>query len=239
MVDSYFGKTFVAYLDISGFSEKMIDEKSAWNVLDKFYSTIYRFCEKHLDSVPRMSVILGSDEAIVFTRNEKPSDEEDGLLSILRFIKSVNVSFIDSGEGSFATTCSIAYGRFQFQNRSELDDLRKNFFFGSPYVSAVLDQKRGKPKIKPGDCGLLFRRSYLSNKTQRDITPFIIRRGKRNYFYWMLDDPDDHRSFDADYSEAYSKRKKDNYRGIIQVLRKYAGHSPNDTLASRLERQKR
>jgi len=203
----------------------MKDERSAWRVLDKFYQTIYQFCEISKHSNPRMSVILGSDEAIAFARNERTREESEGLLAVLRFIRSVNRSFIDLGADSFTTTCSIAYGRFNYQNRSEVDDLRKNFIFGSPYVKTVLDQKKGVPKIKPGDCRLLFRRPIFSKKARENLISFICRRGKRNYFYWMLNDPNEQRNFNAEYLRAYSNRKKDNYRGIIEVLRKYAIHS--------------
>ena len=151
----------------------MKDEQSAWRVLDKFYQTIYQYCENHTHSNPKMNVILGSDEAIAFARNERIIEKSEGLFAVLSFIRSVNRSFIDLGTDSFTTTCSIAYGQFNYQNRSEVDDLRKNFIFGSPYVKTVLDQKKGVPKIKPGDCRLLFRRPTFLKNARENIIPFI------------------------------------------------------------------
>lgn len=162
----------------------MKDERSAWRVLDKFYQTIYQFCEINKHSNTRMSVILGPDEAIAFARNERTREELEGLLAVLRFIRSVNRSFIDLGADSFTTTCSIAYGRFNYQNRSEVDDLRKNFVFGSPYVKAVLDQKKGVPKIKPAwkardsleSTGISRERAFIQNyygAVRRNLHPIL------------------------------------------------------------------
>ena len=227
MVDSYHGRTYVAYLDISGFAEMMKDEDSAARILSRFYNTTYEFCQSSGRFGPGLSIVIASDSAIAFTRNRNAQDRLHGLLKLLKFVKSMNRSFIDSDSEPFTTICSIAYGQFVYENRSELDDLRKNYVFGSPYLKAVLDQKKGKPKLKPGDCRLLPPQPRLSGSSHMDTIPFIIKRGKWRYFYWMLEKPEDHSLFNIDYSEAYKNREKDDYRGVIQVLKKYTKQSSN------------
>jgi len=224
LVDSYYGKTYVAYLDISGFEAMMKDLESAKNVLNDFYTTIYHFCQNNTTTSPRICAIVAFDCAAFFTRNHNRSDKLNGLLSILRFVREVNRHFIE-GEGSqpFMTTCSIAYGKFVYEDRTESPDLRKNYIFGSPYLQVALDQKKGIPKIRAGECRLLPSKMFrLKGFGKNDLLSFILKRGRRHYFYWMLNDPGQQHNFDTDYAEAYKQRNKDNYSCVIKVLRRYS-----------------
>jgi len=199
----------------------MTDIESARRTLDTFFSKIFELCENHTSS-PRINAVVAFDCCVVFTRNEGLKDKIPGLLNILEFIKQVNRAFIIDPFRPFMTTSSIAYGNFDYEDRAEVADIRKNYLFGRPYLSAVLDQKKGKPKIRPGECRLLARRSRSwEPRSNRQLSP-ILSRGKRSYFYWMLNDPAQQRRFEDAYREAYRNRKHDNYAGVVHVLQSFA-----------------
>ena len=223
MVSSYHGETYVAYIDISGFAEIAGDLRSAQRVLNEFYNAIFEFCENHTRTSPRISIIVASDCAILFTRNRTADDRLNGLSLILDFIKNVNRRFITSSHSQpFMTTCSIAYGRFDYEDRVEFADLRKNYLFGRPYLDVVLDQKKGKPKIRAGECRLLRgKMPQIGRHRSEPLFSFVLKRGNRHYFYWMLNSREHQSSFNRDYQIAYKSRKRDNYSKVIKVLQKY------------------
>lgn len=140
----------------------------------------------------------------------------------------MNRRFITSSNSQpFMTTCSIAYGQFDYEDRIEFPDLRKNFLFGRPYIDVVLDQKKGKPKIRAGECRLLRRKMPQTRKRRNDpLFSFVLKRGDRRYFYWMLNNSEHQHSFDRDYRIAHKSRKRDNYSKVIKVLKKYIDQGP-------------
>lgn len=227
MVESYHGKSYVAYLDISGFAEMMKDLDSAKTVLNDFYTTIFDYCETQNTGFPRISMIAASDCCVLFTRKSGKSDRLSGLSLILDFVRQVNRKYILTDRSQpFMTTCSVAYGRFDYEDRRDSADLRKNYLFGMPYLKVVLDQNQGKPKIRASECRLLKQTipnlRMLQNESPSSL---ILRRGRRHYFYWMLNTPNDQSNFDRDYADAYKNRKKDKYFGVIQVLQNYVRRS--------------
>ena len=225
MVSSHHGKSYVAYLDVSGFGEMMEDLGSARRVLNEFYATIFNLCT-NANTSPRISVLVASDSAVIFTRNQNRADLVNGLSSMLGFVKQVNRRFISGSRSQpFMTTCSIAYGEFDYEDRPEADDMRKNYIFGRPYVNAVLDQKKGEPKIKAGECRLLTRNMpRLGRFGNHGLFSYVLKRGNRRYFYWMLNNRDYQHNFDKDYLDAYKSRKKDNYSKVVQVLQRYVSY---------------
>lgn len=227
MVDDYHGKTYVAYLDISGFTEMMKDLESAKDVLNVFYTTIFDYCQTQKAGSTRISMIAASDCCILFTRNSTMDDRSTGLSTILNFVRGVNRSYILTDRSQpFMTTCSVAYGQFDYEDRRECADLRKNYLFGSPYLKVVLDQNQGNPKIRASECRLLTRTMpNLRGFQDESLSPLILKRGTRYYFYWILTAPDDQSDFDRDYTNAYKNRKKDKYSGVIQVLQSYVKRS--------------
>lgn len=226
LVDSYWGETYVAYLDISAFSEMTKDLDSARKVLDCFFSTIYNLCERHNTTLPKICMIVAFDCAVLFTRNQENSDRLNGLLKILTFFREANRQFILGNRSQpFVTTCSIAYGRFDYEDRTELADIRKNFVFGRPYLDAVLDQKGGKPRIRAGECRLLKRKILrLGRLRDESLLSLVLKRGNCRYFYWMLDNPRQQDDFERDYSDAYKSKRPGNYLKMIQVLKRYVNH---------------
>jgi hypothetical protein len=229
LVDSYHGNTYVAYLDISGFSEMMKDLVSAGRVLDNFFATIYRFCEQQNTTLPKICVIVAFDCAALFIRNRNEGDKLNGLLKMLTFVKQANRHFIMGNRSQpFITACSIAYGYFDYEDRAELADLRKNYVFGRPYLDAVLDQKKGKPRMRAGECRLLTKRLPRLGQFRSDsLLSFVLRRGGHRYFYWMLNDPGQQHDFDKDYLVAYKSKRPGDYSKMIQVLRRYINHDPS------------
>jgi hypothetical protein len=196
---------------------------SARRVLDNFYTTIYRLCEEYNETFPKICAIVAFDCAALFTRNQNESDRLNGLLKMLAFIKQANRHFIRGNPSpSFMTTCSIAYGDFDYEDRAELADIRKNYLFGRPYLNAVLDQKKGKPKMKAGECRLLTKRlTHLGQSSNNSLLSFVLRRGNHRYFYWMLNNPRQQHDFDREYLVAYKPKKSDNYPRMVQVLQTY------------------
>jgi len=89
-IDRYDGKTYVAFLDISGFKEIMNRERQAAEALDRFYSTVYRVGRGFIERTARsgllqVNAIVVSDCAVLFARNAQNDaakferDKTDGL----------------------------------------------------------------------------------------------------------------------------------------------------------------
>lgn len=161
---------------------------------------------------------------------------------ILDFVRRANQTFVAAAHSRpFTTTSSIAYGSFDYQNRKETADLRKNYLFGRPYVNVASDQKKGRPKIRPGECRLLDKCVLRRKRTFGDpLLSCVMKRGRRRYFYWMLKNPDDRDDFEREYKEAYKHKKRDNYAGVIRVLQRYAaGRGPQRDMGTLQESPKR
>lgn len=146
-IKRYEGKTFVGFIDISGFKNMMEEEDLAKRVLSKFYSTVYevgktfRERDSARERLHEVNAIVVSDCAVVFSRNENPADVPSqlpdmvkGLRSILEFIKKINQGLIgvqptesDKPDPPIMTTCSIAYGKFKYENRIGFFLLRRTF----------------------------------------------------------------------------------------------------------------
>src|SRR3989304_9136834 len=160
-IQHYQGSTFVAYLDISGF-KSMMKKGEARDVLNKFYSTIFQvgeiFRKPTRPNLLEVDAIVVSDCAVLFSRIEDSTRSKigaenniKGLQSILEFIRRVNSILINPTEGHrILTTCSIDYGKFKYEDRIDVSNMKEVFFIGEPYVNAFLDNEFGEPKILPG-----------------------------------------------------------------------------------------
>lgn len=225
----YSGKTFVAFLDISGFKEMMKMEDNAERVLGKFYSTIYTIGRDFRNSISlsdllEVNAIVVSDCAVLFPRNvgpqnktERVQDKITGLRSILAFIQLINHRLI-STDDPVMTTCSVAYGDFKYEDRIELYVVRKNFFLGRGYMNAFLDNENGKPRIQPGQCRLL-RKDLGFPDLPRSPYPLSLLKpvNKHYYFHWMLPSLASLQQFEQEYKDTYQLK----YAGMIHILKKY------------------
>lgn len=229
----YSGKTYVAFLDVSGFKKMMKDRSKAEKALGKFYSTIYavgqnfRNPNQHLIEV---NAIVVSDCAVLFSRNENTESTNDrtsgdirSLRSILTFVRNVNRPLIVTRPGpSIMTTCSIAYGDFKYEDRIGLYQVRKNFFLGQAYVKAFFDNEIGDPKILPGQCRLLKEDlDFPSNYSEDSVFSLLESTDKYYYFHWMLSSLDDLPIFKNEYRDIVQSV----YPRLCRLIQRYANRT--------------
>jgi hypothetical protein len=216
-VPSYEGKTYVAYLDISGFKQMMTNKEKVESVLNKFYTTLYNTVyEVNSDSSPtKMNAVAVSDCAVLFLNKDEHEivDQIEGLSKMLRFIRIVNRAFIDHAF-PFMTICSIAYGMFRYENRRDSEHMRKNCMRGRAYLETFLDSRLEKPKIRPSECRLL-KRGLDSGFPKEDDFRLLSSKREYYYFYWMLNDPKEERNYRRRYDETLGML----YDPLIRLLK--------------------
>jgi hypothetical protein len=233
MVKDYDGRTFVAFLDISGFGRVVrSDIERAASILDKFYGTIYNapdltrrmFLTDETDRSnpavrPAINAIVASDCAVTFPRNtESGENTANDLRCILELVSAVNRELIKPEPGpSIMTTCSIAYGYFHYEDKAESTYLRKNCFFGTPYMNAFSDNE--KMKARPGLCRL---KRDATIDALHTVNPLLLKRRTYYYYYWMLKNRSHLGSFLRDYAQAKKVRGQAKYDRIKEVLQKYS-----------------
>jgi len=231
-IEDFSGRTFVAFLDISGFKSMMKrSEEYATKSLNKFYNTVYNVGRRFSDQYIEINEIVVSDCAIVFCRNKSTSssnsmnnpeeivEKREGLRSLLDFITQINKQLIQSQPlPPIMTTCSIAYGNFTYRNRIEFDGIDKGFFIGFAYVNAVQDQY-STPKLKPCECRVLKKSLNPQDVLPQGI-PFSLLKENKNhyYFHWMLSSLDELIQFRQEYENS-------KYIGMASIIQKYSSGS--------------
>ena len=220
-IENYDGKTFVAFIDISGFKKLMLKEEG-WKALDKFYNTGYNILQTlNQPDNPKIEGIFISDKGILFVRDNPNYPIADNLKSLLRVIKRINKKMT---ENDIMLTTSIAYGNFKYQERIEFSGIGKNPIYGNAYVSAYLDSKKETPKIQPGQCRIVKENlpddvtRTIEQNQENDIIRMIQRRDsdkKHYYYYWMRNDPSEIDKFKQDYKDTYNLK----YVGILKALK--------------------
>ncbi|MFC1927909.1 hypothetical protein ACFLW7_04970 [Chloroflexota bacterium] len=221
-IDNYDGDTFVAFLDISGFKELMRDEKRAWKALDRLYEYGYEILRNQNNGC-RVEGIFVSDSGVLFVRrnNRITPKISDGLMSLLMILKRINEGMRGS---DFMLTTSIAYGEFRYQERIEFGGIEKNPIYGNAYVSALLDNENGKPRIQPGQCRIVEKNlpSEIARSIEQSQNNHIFRMIKRRegdnrhyYYYWMVDHSHEVERFEQNYKDAYTLK----YAGMLRALK--------------------
>lgn len=229
----YSGKTYVAFLDVSGFKKMMETERKAERALGKFYSKIYSVGLDFQNPINQynlleVNAIVVSDCAVLFSRiedtgtnSERVSNGILGLRSILSFIQSVNRRLIVTRQRvneSIMTTCSIAYGDFKYEDKIGLYRVRKNFFLGKAYVKAFFDNEIGEPKIQPGQCRILKEGlDFPSEFPEDSILSLLESTEKYYYFHWMLSSLEDLPRF----KNKYGKIVQSIYPRLSKLIREY------------------
>jgi len=236
-------ETFVAFLDISGFKKYMIDG-NAPEVLREYYQIsfdeIERLNENRVENY-RLGGLFISDSGIIFVRFG--GEWIPALEILLDVIKSINIKMI---ERNHLTTCSIAFGWFQYENRISNQDVRKNPIYGQGYVNAFYDNEYGL-KMRPGDCRILTKGFPLFPRDQDDgrspIAPpdedNVIRRvglsksvdGDYYHYYWMLDSIDDIET----YLSEYRRIEQEKYENIKQLIKQRLEVNDSNNLSSHLD----
>ena len=208
-------QTFVAFMDISGFKQLMKNEKRAWKALDRFYQYGYDVIE----DIDKVEGIFVSDSGILFLRDCR--DKIECLKTLLKGIKELNKKML---EHDFMLTTSVAYGHFKYQRRIEFEGIEKNPIYGNAYVSAFLDNERGKPKIQPSQCRIV-KKKLPQNLIQRiedngDETLSLIKKRRNDnnhfYFYWMVENASQIEEFEREYEDSYNLK----YAGILKALKR-------------------
>lgn len=211
------GDTFVAFIDISGFKELM-RKNLAHKALDYFYRSGYYLLQESQQDGDGVEGLFVSDCGVLFARDT--SDHRQGLLSLLKVIKSINEEMLDNG---YLLTTSVAFGHFKYTQRIEFDGIEKNPIFGQAYLSAFLDAEVCTPKLQPGLCRIV--KKNLPNDIldrigdqSEDLFQYILERSgdkSHMYFHWMLID----RAHAQQFEESYCDAK---YFGIRQILTNYS-----------------
>jgi hypothetical protein len=196
--------TFVAFMDISGFKDK-VKENTAANALNVFYNAGYEALDTQLD----ISGFFVSDCAILFVNQPRTKSEQ--LEHLLRVIKAINRSVLEDG---IMLTTSIAYGNFSYQNRLELPNISKGHIISSAYIEAFLDNEQGNPKMIAGQCRILksaISQEEITESSELSLLEFNASK-KHISYYWNLERPDQIDQFKRDYKEA-------KYQGMLNTLK--------------------
>jgi hypothetical protein len=217
----YEGNTYVGYLDISGFKQMMSDNREkAEHVLDGFYSTIYdNIYDANSDDskLDKFNAVVVSDCAVLFLSRQDSAgtndvDKIEGLSIILEIIRNMNRKFIDHCY-PFMTTCPISYGYFHYENRREIDYIRKNCLRGQAYIDAFSDSESNEPRMQPSECRIL-KESLKIALPDNPLFSLLKSKDKHYYFYWMLQDE---QNVDS-YEFSYKKTKEKMYDNLVRLL---------------------
>jgi hypothetical protein len=204
-VQDFYGNTFVAFTDISGFKEMMKDERRAVRALD-------RLNQVGFDSLRNNQSINGffvSDCGILFVRNTELS-KRDQLQVLLDVLQRINRELL---QNDVMLTTSVSYGPFSYHQRIEFEGIEKNPIYGNAYVAAFLDNETGKPKIQPGQCRIIAERTDDINFDHFDR---IQRKGSHFYYYWMVNTSHEIDGFIKDYKDSYKLK----YQGMLSALKR-------------------
>ena len=207
------GKTFLAFVDISGFKKKMNDKEEALNILNIFYSKGYDILENNKDKI---NGIFISDCGILFIKANQ--SEVDKLKTLLTVIKKLNEEMLKK---EIMLTNSIAYGEFKYENKIEFLGIIKNPTYGYAYIDAYFDNEKTEPRIQPGECRI------INNNLPSDVTEEIDKEDKSNnpefklvrkvgnshyYYFWMAKD-------ESKIDEIQEKYKDAKYIGMLKILK--------------------
>lgn len=225
-IRQFYGDTFVAFIDISGF-KYLMKKRLAQKALKKLYNYGYHFIR---ENNPPIEGFFISDSGILFIRTSTPNSEpsSNNLHSLLKVIKQLNVEMLKE---KVLLTTSIVYDEFIYTNMDDYDGILKNPVYGKAYLKAYMDTVKENPKLKPGECRILKRK--VPNHIEQDILDnsdsfefFKLLENTRKdyyYFYWMLDNQDNIETFKTDYVKAYNSR----YKEIKKLLKVNIGNQTN------------
>lgn len=215
-ITNYNGDTFVAFMDISGFKTLMEDGK-AKDTLNCFYNAGHKSLFNQTNNGNHVEGILISDCAVLFVRNyQGRSNQVNDLDSILKIIKEISQIMI---KNEIMLTTSIAYGKFEYQDRTVYDGWTKNFIYGDAYLNAYLDNEIEKPKIQPGQCRLV-KKNIPEDILKDNRFETVLNEDKHYYYYWMVSIPNKIQMFKNKYAESLKCAGNMKYARMIEILKK-------------------
>jgi len=228
-IEEFHGHTFVAFVDISGFKLMMKTPKKAYRALDNFYQIGYDvLLEYHKENEERrIDGLFISDCGVLFSRrdnfnNDDNHEKQRALKPLLDAIETISQRMINN---DYLLTASIAYGKFDYQERIEFGGIDKNLMYGNAYLDAYLDNETGRPKLEPGHCRILktdLNGQFWQQLKISDDPPFDRLISKPNdakhlYFYWMVDFENQVGDFQKEYTDTYNMK----YKGMIDVIKTF------------------
>ncbi len=229
------GKTFVSFIDISGFKRMMEDEERALDALDLFYNAGFNVLENQTNTYPIIKGILVSDCGILFARSKPDKMDNIKILNkMLKVISDINKRLINN---QIMLTASIAYGSFKYQKRIVLQKLNKEYIYGRPYIKAYLDNDGSNPKIRPGECRILAENlpSDVKLNIEVSINDHIglfdknLQDIEHYYYYWMCKDTNLIGNYKIEYDNIYSNGNfhsdDEKYRQISLLIKSYSTNS--------------
>ncbi len=222
----YYGKTWVAFLDICGFKQKIKDSDLAEAVLEKFFNTVYSVTEFNFyKGMPPVCSIIVSDCAVIFVDNQNGVNTNESIAErkiselgvILSAVRRINKILIENSEmpaGQIMTTCAISHGEFTYNKLKQGRYTDKTFFYGPTYVQAYLGNE--ELSKTPGYCRILDRDLMIPQRlAEQDPYKLLYKNGDYYNYYWMLDDLT---ALDA-FNNKYSDLAQDVYRQMAQLVR--------------------
>ena len=199
-LENFNGKTFVAFLDISGFKELMKKEK-AISALDTFYQSGY----EALANCGELKGIFVSDSGILYATE---NIETEKFRKILEAVKYINKQMLDK---DYMLKASIAFGEFNYYERIELPNLSKGMILGNAYLNAYLDSQ----KVDAGLCRII--KTNFPDSIVIDNFPLLKQRGNYYYYYWNISENSVDKDCEINKFEEYYKNSK--YLGILKALK--------------------
>jgi len=199
-LENFSGKTFVAFLDISGFKELMKKEK-AISALDTFYQAGY----EALSNYGELKGIFVSDSGILYATEDI---EIEKFRKILEAVKYINKQMLDK---DYMLKASIAFGEFNYYKRIELPNISKGMILGNAYLSAYLDSQ----KVDAGLCRII--KANLPEAIVIENFPLLKQRGNYYYYYWNISENSIDKDSEINKFEEYYKNSK--YLGILKALK--------------------
>ena len=218
-VDDFFGNTFVAFIDISGFKNKLkIGIIDAETDLNSFYSIGYKLLRNN----SRIKGFFISDCGILIVDpiDTLPPSQRyyDDLHTLLSVVKEINKSML---EKSIMLTTSIAYGYVQFKNPLEHGAILKIPLLGEGYLNAYLHSESDNPKLEPGQCRILKHKlpvelEQIQKEIIENFPEFRLLSKKNPYYnyYWMAENPE----FIDNIKRRYNSANNAKYREIQNLL---------------------
>ena len=181
----FYGETFVAYSDISGFKDMMKDTQRGPAALDALYSSGYHVIANQPPNEPPVEGLFVSDCGILFVR--EGGDVVQRLESLLLAVEQLNRRCFNR---AISLTTSVAWGEFSYHQRVEIPGIEKNPIYGNAYVTAFIDNESDSPRIYPNEC-----RIVKQNLPDAAVQIFEERHGRVGsrsraedryyYFEWM------------------------------------------------------
>jgi hypothetical protein len=225
---TFHNKTFVAFIDISGFKKMMGKGKRVSQVLNTFYKAGYD--ELRRKDTP-LSGVFVSDCGILYVHDEHINDTKK-LQNLLEVVWKINVTML---EKDVMLKTSIAFGQFDYEERLQLENISKDKICGRAYFDAYAIND----KVDTGKCLILSEGLEESTITDFKMT-FPLLKGKENgyLYYWNLQIKEKIEDmnysgycnlqieekiedFEEEYQDAKKKRANAKYKEILRVLKKY------------------